>query len=179
MERDERELVRRARNGDAEAKARIFREHREMVFRVAYWRTGDEEEALDICQETFLRAFRSLKGFRGESSLGTWLGRIANNLAIDALRKRKREKTVPMDESLEFPSTAETSARAQEQELREAIREALDKLPEQERTVVLLYSVEGRRYREIAQILSCPIGTVMSRLHNARKKLLQYLEPYL
>jgi len=179
MENDELELVRRAAGGDERACTELFERYRDMIFRIAYARTSDEEEALDICQETFIRAFRSLRDFRGASSVKTWLVKIAMNISIDHLRRRMKSKTTELSEEIDPPAPGSVSDSIEAAELQTALWKAMEKLPDNERAVVVLHAIEHKKYREIAEILSCPIGTVMSRLHAARQKLLRYLEPFL
>ena len=179
VENDELELARRAGRGDEAACTELFERYRDMIFRIAYARTSDPEDALDICQETFIRAFRSLKDFRGASSVKTWLAKIATNISIDYLRKRMRSKTQALSEEMDPPAPGSVAQTVEAAELQAALWEAIQKLPDNERAVLVLHAIEHRKYREIAETLSCPIGTVMSRLHTARQRLLRYLGPFM
>jgi RNA polymerase sigma-70 factor (ECF subfamily) len=175
-------FVARARRGDPAAFAALFEKYREKIYRVAFGYLHDQEEALDIAQEAFIKAFRNLDGFEGKSGFYTWLTQIAINLAIDARRKRTRRKIVALEEYMEsgekLGGTTEPLSperRLSEKETRERYFEALEQLSEKHRTVFLLHTVEGMAYKEIAETLEISIGTVMSRLHYARKRLQELL----
>jgi RNA polymerase sigma-70 factor (ECF subfamily) len=161
--------------------------YRQRVFRLAYQLLRDREEAWDCAQEAFVRAFHSLSSFRGQSAFYTWLFRITVNIATDRQRARGAQARAFGAERVseeEWKRTmADSGARpdqaAVQSEQRERIRRALDSLPPKARTIIMLGDVEGLSYREIADVLGCPIGTVMSRLHNARKRLKALLGPML
>ncbi len=179
-------LVERARAGHTSAFAALFEKYREKLYRIAYGYVHDKEDALDIVQEAFIKAFRNLDAFAGKSSFYTWLTQIAINLAIDARRKRARKKVVPLEDFMEArervggaTAPPPPDRRVREMELRERYFQALEQLSEKHRTVFLLHTVEGMAYKEIAEALDISIGTVMSRLHYARKKLQELLGDYL
>lgn len=184
---DERELIRRCLAGDAAAFEPLVERYRQRVWRLAYQLLHDREEAWDCAQEAFVRAFHSLPSFRGQSAFYTWLFRITVNVATDRQRARGAQarafgaERVPEEEWKR--TTPDLGARpdqaAVQSEQRERIRQALDALPPKARTIIMLSDVEGLSYREIAEVLGCPIGTVMSRLHNARKRLKALLGPIL
>ena len=184
---DERELIRRCLAGDASAFEPLVERYRQRVWRLAYQLLHDREEAWDCAQEAFVRAFHSLPSFRGQSAFYTWLFRITVNVATDRQRARGAQarafgaERVPEEEWKR--TTPDLGARpdqaAVQSEQRERIRQALDALPPKGRTIIMLSDVEGLSYREIAEVLGCPIGTVMSRLHNARKRLKALLGPML
>jgi len=184
---DERELIQRCLGGDASAFEPLVERYRQRVFRLAYQLLRDREEAWDCAQEAFVRAFHSLSSFRGQSAFYTWLFRITVNIATDRQRARGAQARAFGAERVseeEWKRTmADSGARpdqaAVQSEQRERIRRALDSLPPKARTIIMLGDVEGLSYREIADVLSCPIGTVMSRLHNARKRLKALLGPML
>src|SRR5205085_12519223 len=147
----------------------------------------DKEEAWDCAQQAFVRAFHSLSSFRGQSAFYTWLFRITINVATDRQRARGAQarafggERVPEEEwrrTTPDPSGGPDRS-AMQSEQRERIQQALDALPAKARTIIMLSDVEGLSYREIAEVLHCPIGTVMSRLHNARKRLKALLGPIL
>src|SRR5262249_49918984 len=156
-------------------------------WRLAYQLLRDREEAWDCAQEAFVRAFQSLSSFRGHSAFYTWLFRITVNVATDRQRSRGAQARAFGAERLSeegwrrtMPDTgARPDQAAVQTEQRERIRQALDSLPPKARTIIMLSDVEGLSYREIADVLNCPIGTVMSRLHNARKRLKGLLGPML
>lgn len=175
-------LVARALGGDAPAFEELYERHRNTVFRVAFGMTRNAEDALDVVQETFLKAHKSLSRFERRASVLTWLCQIAVHQAIDLSRRRKVRHAESLDERLvadgaEGPqpggSSHEVSPpnRAQGQELQAALDRALAKLSEKHRTVFVLYTVKGLSYKEIADSVGISIGTVMSRLFYARKNL--------
>ncbi len=182
-------LVERAKTGDREAFGRLVDEYKDRIYSYVCRMLGDPYEAEDVTQEAFVRAYRSLPRFRGASSFHTWLYRIASNLAIDVVRRRRRaEATVSLDEPLdsddgeydrEIPDESggpEDSSTTRETQV--AVRRAIMDLPEKLRDVMILYELQGESYEDIAEILDVPLGTVKSRLFNARSRLkesLQYL----
>jgi RNA polymerase sigma-70 factor (ECF subfamily) len=184
---DERLLIERCRAGDIAAFEPLVEKYRQRVWRLAFQVLRDREEAWDCAQDAFVRAFQSLASFRGQSAFYTWLFRIAMNVATDRLRARSAQarafgnQPVPAEEwertALDHGERPDQAALGAERRLR--IRQALDTLPPNARTIIMLSDVEGLSYREIASVLNCPIGTVMSRLHNARKRLRSALGPML
>lgn len=187
MSQDDRELIARCQAGDLQAFEPLVEKYRQRVWRLALQILRDREEALDVAQETFVRAFQSINKFRGQSAFYTWLFRIAVNLATDRHRKTAARirafgaEAVPEEEwERVMPDTAaHPDLEASRAEERAKITRALDALPRNHRTIIMLSDVEGLSYREIAQVLRCPIGTVMSRLHNARRRLRALLGPFL
>jgi RNA polymerase sigma-70 factor, ECF subfamily len=184
---DDRELIRRCQDGDIAAFEPLVEKYRQRVWRLAYQILRDREEAWDCAQEAFVRAFSSLSSFRGQSAFYTWLFRITVNVATDRHRSRGARtrafgaEAVPEEDwertavdTEEGPDDA--ALRAEE---RERIERALDSLPPKARTIIILSDIEGLSYREIAAVLNCPMGTVMSRLHNARRRLRERLGPML
>lgn len=173
-------LVQRTLAGDRDAFEEIYQRHRRKVFKIAYGMTRSEEDALDVVQDTFVKARRSLDRFEGRAGLGTWLCQIATHQAIDLARRRKVRQTEPLDEALTGSERLGESprGRAQERELKAALERALGQLSEKHRTVFVLYTVKGLAYKEIAQVLGISLGTVMSRLFYARKNLQRMLEEY-
>ncbi len=184
---DERELIQRCIAGDASAFEPLVEKYRQRVWRLAYQVLHDREEAWDVAQEAFVRAFHSLPTFRGQSAFYTWLFRITINVATDRHRQRGAQARAFGPERVTEEEWARTTPdpgggpdqAAARAEQRERIRRALDALPPKARTIIMLSDVEGLSYREIAEVLNCPIGTVMSRLHNARKRLKGLLGPML
>jgi RNA polymerase sigma-70 factor, ECF subfamily len=150
--------------------------------------TNDSADAEDITQEVFIRAYQSLSAFRHDAALDTWLYRIATNLVIDRFRRGKRgPQVVPgggeADEAVrELPSTdreVDPQATAQLVELQRQVQKAIHSLPGKLRTVVVLHDMEGLSYEEVAQTVGCPVGTVKSRLFNARLLLKRKLQHYM
>jgi RNA polymerase sigma-70 factor (ECF subfamily) len=181
------EKVRAAQAGDREAFEYLVERHKDIVYAVAYRFAKDPDLALDLSQNVFIRAYRGIKSFKGKSSFSTWLYRIAMNTCIDYTRRQSRrvddlqvpEEVADYAESeplVEGP--VEPGDRLLSGELGEQIQKAIDLLPDYHKSVFVLYEIEGLSYKEIAEVVGCSIGTVMSRLHYARKKLRTMLEPY-
>jgi len=184
----DREKVKAAQSGDREAFDFLVEKYKDIVYAVAYRFAHDPDLALDLAQDSFIRAYRGIRSFKGRSSFSTWLYRVAMNTCIDYTRKRSRSvdsQTVPEEvaefaesEPLEPDGELAPDERALSGELGEKIQEAIDALPEYHKSVFVLYEIEGMSYKEIAEVVGCSIGTVMSRLHYARKKLQRMLRPY-
>ena len=182
---EEARLVREIRAGDGDAFETLVREHQTRVYNLALRMTGNEEDALDISQETFLKAWRTMGKYRGECSLGSWLYRIASNLSIDLLRKNKRqqrEKIVSLEDNgedgrtLELPDLREEPQTILErEENRRAVWACLEKLPEEQRLILVLRDVNGLSYEEIGASMGLEMGTVKSRIFRAREKLANLL----
>lgn len=180
-------LVDRAREGDRRAFEQLVEEYKDKIYNYVARMLNDRDQAEDVAQETFIRAYTSLPNFRGASSFQTWLYRIASNLAIDTMRRRSyREGEFSLDEPLstregevqrqveaEGPGPEDT---IQNEELREQIEEAIAELPPKLRTVIVLYELQGLSYKEIASVVGAPLGTIKSRLFNAREQLKEILE---
>jgi RNA polymerase sigma-70 factor (ECF subfamily) len=182
------EKVKAAQQGDRAAFDFLVDKYRDIVYAVAYRFARDPDLALDLAQDVFIRAYRGIGSFKGRSSFSTWLYRIAMNTCIDYTRRRSRSvdaKTVP-EEVAEYAGSEPIIVGRSEgptelalsSELGEQIQEAIDALPEYHKSVFVLYEIEGLSYKEIAEVVGCSIGTVMSRLHYARRKLRKMLEPY-
>lgn len=176
----EAEIVRRVLEGDADAFGAIVDEYQKNVYNLALRMTGNPEDAQDMSQEAFIKAFNSLASFRGDSKLSVWLYRIVSNVCLDFLRSRKRRQTVSLNMDDGEGGTAELEipdlSAMPEEELnrrltREAVRKGLLSLPEDQREILLLREIEGLSYDEIAQALGLEAGTVKSRIFRARKRL--------
>jgi len=177
---DERVLVRSAQQGDMAAFEELVARHRDKIYARAYSMMKNEEEAIDLSQEAWVKGWQRLKQFQGESSFGTWMTRIVINLCLDQLRKQKRQRTESieaMDEESggverQMPVvTVNPTAGLERRELRERIDRAMGQLSYEHRTVLILHEFEEMEYKEIAKTMGCSIGTVMSRLFYARRKL--------
>ncbi len=173
-EADEAQVVIWARNGDYAAFEELVRRYRNDVFALSYHYLRNREEAWDISQEVFIKVHRALKTFRGESSFKTWLLRITANRCKDFFKKR-RLKTVAFDEAIGQDGPAPLAAGPEKalanKELGQAIQTAVDGLSEKHRSAFVLREYEGLSYEQMAEVMGCSLGTVMSRLHHARKKL--------
>ena len=187
MDTDEAALIERCRGGDLAAFEPLVEKYRQRVYRLAYNVLRDPEEAWDVAQDAFIRAFQALPSFRGESAFYTWLFRIVMNVARDRARQHaargrafgtERVDEKDWDRILVDQGVA-PDANATQVEERERIVRALATLSEPHRAIIMLSDLEGLSYREIAEVLNIPMGTVMSRLHNARRRLRDALGPLL
>lgn len=171
---DDAALVAAAQAGDRYAFEELVRRYRNDVYALSYHFLKNREEAWDISQEVFIKSYQSLARFRGESSFKTWLLRITANSCKDQFKKR-RVDTVPFDDSLDAghpPSaTLDPGAQSRAKELGAAIERAVAQLPAKHRTAFVLREYQGLSYQEMAEAMHCNVGTVMSRLHHARRKL--------
>jgi RNA polymerase sigma-70 factor (ECF subfamily) len=175
-EAGEDELLRRARAGDSAAFSALAALHRDALVRAAFHVLGNEADALDATQEALLRAYRHLATFDGRASLVTWMRKITVRCSLDRIEAMRRDRTLrrelPSDDALPAHEAVDEAARAEE---RRIVRQAIDELPSAQRAAVLLRDVEGLSYEEIAQALSIPKGTVMSRIYYGREALKQTL----
>ncbi|MCS6860026.1 MAG: sigma-70 family RNA polymerase sigma factor [Abditibacteriales bacterium] len=192
MDDAEQALLARCRANDLLAFEEVVHRYKNKVHNYIARMVNDADDAEDLTQDVFVKAFISLGSFRGEASLQTWLYRIATNLCIDRARRRKRQRwdTMSLDEPVrddeddeigrDVPDVeADPYRHLERKELRQQVRRALGRLSEKLRAVIVLYDVQGLSYEEIAQVLGCPLGTVKSRLFNARAELAKHLKPYL
>ena len=184
------DLVSRAQSGDLAAFDSIMLLYRERLYSVIYNMTFNHEDAADLSQEAFVKAFRSLKKFKGKSSFFTWLYRIGVNLTLSHLKRKKTRRFLSFEQISEengsgkefdkFSSPESSSVRnTLLNELHEKLNEALLKLSDKHRTIVVLYEIDGLSHREIATIMKCTEGTVRSRLHYAKIQLQSLLSDYL
>jgi RNA polymerase sigma-70 factor (ECF subfamily) len=186
--RSDRELVRASRHGDKEAFRELVERYQRKVVSVALGMVHNREDAIEIAQETFVKAFENLRNFKGDSSFYTWLYRIVVNLAIDFQRRERRRPTVGLEdqgvggsgEPYELPAKEERLTdpfeQAHAREIGDRVAAAVDELTPDHKAVILLREVEGLSYEEISRVMQCSKGTVMSRLHYARKKLQKKLQ---
>lgn len=181
------ELVFRCQRGEMAAFEELVNRYRGKIYSLAYGMARNEQDAHDLCQETFVRAWHSIDKFRGQSSFYTWLYRIVTNLTIDLMRKKSRAPQVAFDERLDVTGAAEgelseathnrlPSDDAHFKEIRQSIDRALEQLSPDHRAVILLKDFEGLEYKEIAKVVGCSPGTVMSRLFYARRHLQKLLK---
>ena len=177
---DDQTLVRAAQRGDMAAFEELVARHRDKIYARAYSMMRNEQEAVDLSQEAWVKGWQRLRQFLGDSSFGTWMTRIVINLCLDQLRKQKRQRTESieaMDEESggverQMPIvTVNPTAGLERVELRQRIDRALGQLSYEHRTVLVLHEFEEMEYRQIAKTMGCSIGTVMSRLFYARRKL--------
>jgi RNA polymerase sigma-70 factor (ECF subfamily) len=186
---DEALLIERCRSGDLNAFDEIVARHQSRIFNLCYWILGDREEAADAAQDAFVRAFRSIANFRAESTLGTWLHRIAVNVCLDAKARRGRaplpysslEKPDHEGDTQSFdpPDTADLPPDTlQRRERRQAVLQAVAALSPEHRAVIVLFDIQGHSYEDAAQALDLPMGTLKSRLNRARLALRRELEAH-
>jgi len=186
---EESDLVKRARRGDLAAYDDLVKRYQERIYATVYHMTSNHEDANDLAQEAFIKAFHALKSFKGGSSFYTWVYRIAVNKTINFLKQRKNKTQMSLDD-LDFnvehdpDLVALISDKTPRREvglteLQEKLNAALQRLSEPHRLVVTLHDVQGLSHEEIAKIMDCNIGTVRSRLFYARQQLLAYLSDYL
>ena len=180
-------LIERCLAGERDAFRGLFERYREPIYRVACRLVGNKEDALDLTQETFTKAFVSLERFRGQASFKTYLTRIAVNACLD-FRRRSKPPQVELDEDrvgaggpreAGHAADSDPAQQAQRHELEHALRRAIDRLPDALRATFLLHAVEGHTYREVADTLGVPVGTVMSRIYYARNHIRQSLGAFL
>ncbi len=177
---DDQALVRAAQRGDMGAFEELVARHRDKIYARAYSMMRNEEEALDLSQDAWVKAWQRLRQFQGDSSFATWMTRIVINLCLDQLRRQKRQR-VESIEAIDEDSggverrmpviTVNPAAGLERNELRKRIDKALDQLTEAHRAVLVLHEFEEMEYKEIARTVGCSIGTVMSRLFYARRRL--------
>ena len=176
MRVEESRLIQRASDGDPAAFNTLLGQHERRMYAVALRMCGNPEDAQDCLQEAMLRVFRSIGGFKAQSSFSTWLYRITMNTCLDELRRRKSRPNVSLDGLVDSGwSPADGQESPEQHALRSEARAALEKniqeLPEDMRAAVVLRDVEGYAYEEIAGILNINVGTVKSRISRAREKL--------
>ena len=182
-------LVKRVQAGEVAAFDTLICKYRERVFGVIYNMTSNREDAADLTQDAFIKAFQSINRFQGQSSFFTWLYRIAVNSTLTHLRKSRLrsffsfEKINEEDKSAEVIDKITDKAGVEREvlikELQEKLNEAMQKLSTKHRTVVTLFEIDGLSHEDIVDVVGCSVGTVRSRLHYAKQLLQSELEPYL
>jgi len=186
---EELALVRQAKEGDLQAYDQLIRRYQERIYATVYHMTSNHEDANDLAQEAFIKAFQALRSFKGGSSFYTWIYRIAVNKTINFLKQRRHKGHMSLNE-LDFNAendpdlVALVSDKTPQRdaglnELKEKLNEAMQRLSEPHRLVVTLHDVQGLAHDEIAEIMDCNIGTVRSRLFYARQQLQGFLADYL
>ncbi len=185
--RSDEEVVRAVLGGDEGAYRELVDRYKRRALGVAVGIVGDPDDALDVVQDAFVKAFYNLREFRFGSNFYTWFYRLLVNQAIDRWRKGSRSQTVPFDESWMtgeisppegFVSPRSPEDLVQDREIGAALSKAISSLPGYHREVIVLREIEGMPYDEIAKVLGCSVGTVMSRLHYARAKLREALKDF-
>ena len=170
---DDKELVGRVKKGEVSAFAILVEKYEREIFEYSYFLIGDREEALDMTQETFLKAYTNIKTLRREEDFKFWLRRIARNLCFKRIKKMRREKEV-MERQREETLSLDSYVIKKERE--ERVKRALNKLPEKMKEIIILRDIEGLSYKEIKEILNIPMSLVKVRIFRARNLLKRILE---
>ncbi len=182
---EDKALVLLAQKGDMLAFEELVARHRDKIYARAYSMMRNEEEAIDLSQEAWVKAWQRLAQFQGDSSFATWLTRIVINLCLDQIRRQKRQRAESIEamdeesggvERQMEPIITNPTERLERGELRKRIDEAMAKLSNEHRTVLVLHEFEELEYKEIAKVMGCSIGTIMSRLFYARRRLAALLQ---
>jgi RNA polymerase sigma-70 factor (ECF subfamily) len=184
MTRTDEELVARATAGDLDSFNQLVSRWERPIYALAYRTLGREEDARDVVQEAFLRAFRGLRGFKGQAKFSSWLYRITLNLCRDWLRRERRTPIVQVPEGTDPVELADDQAAPTEsvedlvarREMSQAVARAMAELPEEQRTAIMLKEYHGLTFQEIADMLDCPLSTVKTRLYQGLSVLRRRLE---
>jgi RNA polymerase sigma-70 factor, ECF subfamily len=183
MTSTDEELVARSISGDTESFNELILRWERPIYALAYRTIGREEDARDVCQETFLRAFRALPGFRGQAKFSSWLYRIALNLCRDWMRRERRAPVVQVPEDtdpLELAAAVEPSESIEDlvarRDLTRIVERVMARLPEEQRTAIVLKEYHGLTFQEIADLVGCPLSTVKTRLYQGLTVLRRELE---
>jgi RNA polymerase sigma-70 factor (ECF subfamily) len=192
VEKSDGELIRESRHGGREAFQELVRRYQKRIVAVALGMVHNPEDAMEIAQDTFVKAYENIDNFKGESSVYTWLYRIVVNRAIDFRRRERRHPTLHLEDRVSSDEQRESFEDTLKEEhshdpfdathaheVGDRVTEAIDELTPDHKAVILLREVEGLSYDEISRVMQCSKGTVMSRLHYARKKLQQKLKDLL
>ena len=181
-------IVQKVQAGNVGAFDQLVQKYREHIFSIIYNMTSNREDASDLAQETFIKAFQAIARFKGKSSFFTWIYRIAINTTMTFLKKRSRRRFISYEKIDEEVSNTEIFERltaknrsekgALVSELQEKLNDSLQKLSPKHRTVVILHEIEGLEHAQIAEITKVSVGTVRSRLHYAKQQLQSYLQDY-
>lgn len=179
----DRELVDRARDGEKAAFGELVRRHQQRIHRLAVHMLRDRAEAEDVTQETFIRAFQALGRFDGRSEAYTWFYRITINLSLNRIRSRKTSRATHDTEDPRLdgvltdkrPETSDPAGSAQRRELYLVLCQGIDQLSETLRTTLILVCIDGRSHEDVSSILGAPEGTIAWRIHEARRKLKEFL----
>ena len=172
VSRSDEELVTRSRGGDVDSFNQLILRWERPIYALAYRVIGREDDARDVCQEAFLRAFRALPGFKGQAKFSSWLYRITLNLCRDWIRRERRTPIAQMPEGVDLVELAGEAVGTEtvdelvsRKELGRAVAKAMALLPEEQRTAIILKEYHGLTFQEIADLLDCPLSTVKTRLY--------------
>ncbi len=174
------DLVREFQNGSDRAFNELVLRHRRAVFTVIVGLIGSADDAEDITQEVFVKAYDALRGFRGDSSLYTWLYRVATNLSLNYLRRRKTRTFLGLaEETMDLPARQSSDLDLETGELADHLRKAISELPEKQRAVFILKHFRGLQHQQIAEMLDRDVGTIKANYFHAVRALRNKLGPYL
>ncbi|MBE6631968.1 MAG: sigma-70 family RNA polymerase sigma factor [Ruminococcaceae bacterium] len=185
---DDLVLIKKASNGDSDAFGQLIIKYQNLVYNVCYQFLRNSDDAYDVSQDVFLKAYRSIRTFRGECSFSTWLYRITQNAVKDHISRETRHRTVQMssltidddkETEIDLPDSDENGMPdvfAERKDTIKAVRDAISALPEMYKEVIVLRDIEERSYEEIAEMLGIELGTVKSRIYRARISLKEFLE---
>lgn len=183
---DEQILLKKSQEGDIHAFEQLIESYQKRVFNIAYRIIGSYDDANELAQEVFIKVYRSLVKFKGQSTFSTWIYSITKNVCYDELRKRKNKKVVYIDEDVKYDNSEiqrqieddrpQPDEIAEKNEIKRIIHEAISELSEEHRVAIVLRDIQGFSYEEISKILECPEGTVKSRINRARQSLKNILK---
>ncbi len=181
---EEKLLIKRVKNGDVDAFEEIIALYEKKVFGIIYQITKNQNEIEDLAQEVFIKIYKNIDKFQGNSSLYTWIYKITVNLCLDELRKKKEviylDEKISVNDSeieLQLPSKEKNQEQQyEEKELKEKMQNAIDKLPDKQKMMIILRDIKGLTYEEISEITDIKLGTVKSQINRARLKLKELLE---
>lgn len=186
MSYGEKELIDRAKKGDVNAFEQLIEGCQKKVFNIAFRMLGNIDDASELSQEVFLKAYKSIKNFKGDSLFNTWIYKVTTNTCLDELRKRKNKKVVSLDEDIEFAgneikrqirdNSPGPEVAVENNELKRVVGDSISMLSEEYKTVIVLRDIHGFSYEEISRIIKCPEGTVKSRISRARQALKKILQ---
>ncbi len=188
MVNDERSLIEQAKNGDRDAFDRLTELYIDKAYSIAFGYTGNASDTRDIIQEVFYKVYTNLHRFDLRYPFSAWLFRIVINSSINFSKRRKRKRIMFLERipksdvnPLEFTVASSSNPEKEfiNEEMRELLRKGLQKLPEKQRSAIILFDIEGFSQEEVSTILKCPQGSVMSRIFYGRRKLRKYLEKYI
>jgi RNA polymerase sigma-70 factor (ECF subfamily) len=183
MTSTDEDLVARSQGGDLDSFNQLILRWERPIYALAYRVIGREEDARDVCQETFLRAFRALPGFKGQAKFSSWLYRIALNLCRDWIRRQRRapvmqmpDDTDPLEMAAEVGPAESIEDLVARRELTAVVQQAMTLLPDEQRTAIILKEYHGMTFQEIADLQGCPLSTVKTRLYQGLSVLRRHLE---
>src|SRR5918992_4251371 len=183
MASTDEELVARSMGGDQDSFNQLVLRWERPIFALAYRVIGREEDARDVCQETFLRAFRALRGFKGQAKFSSWLYRITLNLCRDWIRRQRRTPVSQVPDGMELsdlageaPDAVSVEDLVARREMSAAVSKVMAMLPEEQRTAIILKEYHGLTFQEIADLLDCPLSTVKTRLYQGLSVLRKQLQ---